>query len=125
MYQYQIQTLFQLTNNTTVYAWIHLGFNLQVITFESKVPAILTIPINSSGICTQQSNNARYSDIPDIIAIQEVIVPSDHNNLLILCQRSHQHHVDIAQCHYRHSRVGNRINRKQYDQLPLLFHYAL
>ena len=84
MYQYQIQTVFQLTTNTTVYAWIHLGFNQQVLTFKSTLPARLTIPINSSGVCTQYVNNAKYSDIPDIITIQEVIVPTDHNNLPIL-----------------------------------------
>ena len=99
VYQYQIQTVFQLTKNTTVYAWIHLGFNLQVITFESKVPAILTIPINSSGICTQHSNNAKYSDIPDIITIQEFIVPTGNNNLPILWHISLQNHADRDQCY--------------------------
>ena len=122
MYQYQTQTVFQLTINTTVYAWIHVGFNLQVLTFKSNVPSILTIPVNSSGICTQHSNNAKYSDIPDIITIQAVILPTGNNNMPILCQIIQPKRVDRVQFYCRHSRVGNR--KKQFNTTHLLYYFT-
>ena len=68
----------------TVLFCIHTGFNIQVLTSKSKVISLLTISMNISDICAQQSNIDKYSDIPDIITIEADIRLTINNKFYIL-----------------------------------------
>ena len=78
---------------------------------QIQVPRRLSIHINSSVICAQQSNHAKNIDIPDINTRIVDIGPTDNNNISVLWQRIQQRHYDSSQQYFINSRSVKRRNK--------------